>query len=114
MRFFFRLLGVVIFTLPFVLVIAAYFSLQEQALVKQATTLSYSDINRAKKIIKENDPRQLKEGQKKSITLSEQDVSIALNYLFSQLVHVKGGIETRFSEQAININGTLMTASQPR
>ena len=108
MRFFFRLLGVIIFTLPFVLVIAAYLSLQEQALVKQATTLTHSDINRAKKIIKENDPRQLKEGQKKSMTLSEQDVSIALNYLFSQLVHVKAGIETRFSDQTIGINGTVM------
>lgn len=108
MRFSLRLLGIVIFITPFLLTIMVYFSLQNQPLVENTTTLSHVNITRAKKIIKDNDPRALKQGQKKRVTLSPEDISIALNYLHSQLAHLKGGIETRFSAQHIQINGTAI------
>lgn len=113
MRFLFRLLGTIVLILPFILVIGAYLSLQDQPLVEHAVTLSHSNIARAKKVIKENDPRQLKEGQKKSVSLSAQDISIALNYLQSQFGHLKGGVETKFSAQTIYIDGTAILPSDP-
>lgn len=106
MRFFLRFLGIVIFISPFLLIFAAYLSLQDYALVENVAPLNRSNITRAKKIIKDNDPRVLKEGQKKSVNLSSEDISTALNYLHSQLAHLQGGVETQFSAQQIQINGT--------
>jgi len=113
MRFLFRLLVTIVLVLPFALIIGAYLSLQDYALVSHAVTLSHADISRAKKVIKENDPRFLKQGQKKSVSLSAQDISIALNYLQSQYGHLKGGVETKFSEQTINIDGTVILPANP-
>ena len=113
MHFLFRLLFTVVFILPFILIIGAYLSLQDHALVSQAVTLSHADIIRAQKVIKQNDPRELKEGQKKSVNLSAQDISIALNYLQSQFGHLKGGVETKFSGQTIYIDGTAILPANP-
>ncbi len=89
MRFFLRLFGIAIISLPFILVALLYNGVQQTPLVTKNIALKHSDIARAKKIIAKNDPRKLREGQQKSVTVSAQDISVALNYLRAQVI--KGG-----------------------
>ncbi|BCG64912.1 MAG: hypothetical protein methR_P2705 [Methyloprofundus sp.] len=111
MRFFLRLFGIAIISLPFILAALLYSSVQQTPLVTKNIVLKHSDIARAKKIIAKNDPRKLREGQKKSVTVSAQDISVALNYLRAQVI--KGGVETKLSDGAINLYGTALLPDNP-
>lgn len=111
MRFLFRLIGGVFLLLPFMFASLIYFALEQQPLVKNSVPLNHTDINRAKYIIRNNDPRKLQQGQQKSVTISALDLSVALNYLRSQFI--QGGIETSFTGQAININATAIFPNNP-
>ena len=111
MRFLLRLIGFTLFLLPLILIVLVFLALQPEPLVENPVHLNHTDIARAKIIINKNDPRKLREGQQKTVTLSASDLSIALNYLLTQFID--GGVETSFSEQLINIDGTAILPSNP-
>jgi len=111
MRFLFRLIGGIFLLLPFMLASLIFFALEQQPLVENSAPLHHSDINRARNIIRNNDPRKLQQGQLKSVTISASDLSVALNYLRAQFI--QGGIETSFTRQAININATVIFPNNP-
>ena len=111
MRFFLRLFGIVFFLFPLLLAALVVSSIEQQPLVAKTVALNHSDIARAKKVISNNDPRKLREGQQKSVTISASDLSVALNYLRAQFI--KGGIETKISGQGITIYGTATLPTNP-
>jgi len=111
MKIFFRLLGFSLFFIPLLIAIVIFLFLQQQPLVTNAVLLNHSDITRAKIIIKRNDPRRLREGQQKSVTISGKDLSLALNHLSSRVIN--GGVEAKLSNQIINIHGTSILPNNP-
>ncbi len=111
MRLLFRLLGIVFFLLPLALVALVFFSVEQQPLVANSASLSHIEIYKAKQIISDNDPRKLRNGQKKSVTVLSNDLTIVLNYLRSQFI--KGGVETHVSKQKVDIYGTAILPTNP-
>ena len=111
MKIFFRLLGFSLFFTPLLIAGVIFLFLQQQPLVTSVASLSHADIARAKTIIKRNDPRRLLEGQQKSVTISDKDLSLALNHLFSRVI--KGSVETKLSSQTVNIHGTSILPDNP-
>lgn len=84
MKLLFRLL----FWLPVLLVIAlvgsVFVILQPQPLVNRAAELTPERIAEGKRIFDANDPRKLKAGEVRNISLSQADLDLALNYLAHQ------------------------------
>lgn len=80
MRFLVRLFLLLLVLAPVGLAALVWFSLSTQPAVASAS-LSYRDIERAQMILKRNDPRGLPPGTLGRISVGEQDLNLALNYL---------------------------------
>lgn len=69
---------------PFVFVGILYWVMAEQPTVNRAAEFTPAHIERAKHIIKTNDPRTMKPGVLRTLTLSQEEVDLAVNYLASR------------------------------
>ncbi len=78
-RFFFSLL--LLSLLPLSVALLAWLSFESAPQVEVADTLTHEDIDRARKIIAQNNPNRLKAGDIHTLSLSEKDLSLAANYL---------------------------------
>ncbi len=80
-----KLLLRLFFLLPVLLVLglagAVFAMLQSQPLVSRAAEFTPERIADGKRILDGNDPRKLKPGEVRKISLSQQDLDLALNYL---------------------------------
>ena len=68
---------------PFVLAGILHLAMAEQPTVNRAAEFTPVHIERAKHIIKKNDPRTLKPGVLRTFTLSQEEVDLTINYLAS-------------------------------
>ncbi|MGQ0657149.1 MAG: hypothetical protein ACT4NU_03495 [Chromatiales bacterium] len=67
---------------PFALV---PFALDDAPVVTLGEPPTVDDLERLKELLKENDPRRLREGETREVTLTERDINFALEYLLSRL-----------------------------
>jgi hypothetical protein len=107
MRFLFKL---VFWTIILGVVSAAgiaWFSLEQQPLIKQVSELSHTDIARAKQIIKQYDPRQKPAGTVQVMRISERDLNLAANYLVQRVARMEGAIQARAEEGKARIAGSI-------
>jgi len=58
-----------------------YFGLSDHPLVDSRRSLSHQDIARAKSVLKQNDPRGLPAGSRRTIAISHNDLDLAAHYL---------------------------------
>ncbi len=65
-----------------------FLGLENDALIVSTTELSTQNIKRAKQLIDEYRPQKMKEGQEKSLTVSEGDLNLSFYYFLS---HIPGG-----------------------
>ena len=74
-----------LFSLTVVLVIGVaallYFAIDSTPLVSGAASLTPAHIDRARRLLDRNDPRTLRPGVLRTITVSEEDLDLAVNYL---------------------------------
>ena len=86
MRWVFRAVFLILILIPVSVVGAAYLAIEDQPLIQRDVQLTPNEVKQAKKLFKEHDPRSLQHGEVKTITVSKQDLDLALNYL----VHLVG------------------------
>jgi len=86
MRWIFRVAFFIVCLIPVSVVGAAYLALEDQPLIQRDATLTPAEVQRAKTLFQEHDPRTLQDGEVKTMTVSQQDLSLASNYL----VHLLG------------------------
>ena len=67
--------------LPLALAAALYLAVEDQPLVERSAQFTPAHIERAKRIVEKNDPRKMKAGVLRTITLSQEELDLALNYL---------------------------------
>jgi len=67
--------------LPLAVAGALYLALEDQPLVNRATEFTPAHIERAKRIVEKNDPRKMKADVLRTISLSQEELDLALNYL---------------------------------
>ena len=96
MRFFFKLILLTLFGLPLILAAAVFLAVDTQPTIDRAAEVTESSIERAKRILAQNDPRKLKSGMRRTVTISSGDLDLAANYL----AHRYGGGSARVGLQS--------------
>jgi hypothetical protein len=85
MRIFFIILIiffiVAIIGIPLIFLI---FGIQSTPLVNPGRKLDFDDVARVKQFMKENDPRKLRRGDIKNVTITERDLNLFLDYALAQ------------------------------
>ena len=64
---------------------AVYLTVDRQPLVTTPIHFTPEHIARAKLLLERNDPRRLRQGEVRAITVSQEDLDLALNYAASRL-----------------------------
>lgn len=81
MRFVFKVILVFVVAIPLALAWSMYLAVDREPMVRRAAEVTPASIQRAKQIIEQNNPRRLRSGNRQSVTLSQQDLDLAANYL---------------------------------
>ena len=82
------ILGILLF-MPVALGAAIYLAFDSAPAIQRAAEISPASIERAKRILEQNDPRRLRPGVRRTILLGEGDLDLAANYLARQ--YAEGG-----------------------
>jgi hypothetical protein len=81
MRFVFKVILVFVVAIPLALAWSLYLAVDREPMVRRAAEVTPGNIQRAKQIIEQNNPRRMRSGNRQSVTLSQQDLDLAANYL---------------------------------
>src|SRR6266705_2759106 len=85
MRIFLKLFFQLLFVLPL--------AVDTEPSINRAAEITPSNSERAKRILDQNDPRKLKPGARRTISVSQNDLDLAANYLARQ--YAAGGARVR-------------------
>jgi hypothetical protein len=107
--------SLIVLTLVSVIVFAMgliFLGLESTPLVTLDRELKQEDIGRIKKIIQQNDPRRLKDGQVKKITIRQEELNLALDYALVSLdarmgARVALGVESAKIQMSMGLPGRL-------
>lgn len=105
MRLFFKLLVLLFFALPLAVAGVIYLALDSAPSINRAAEITPANIERAKRILDQNDPRKLKPGAHRTISVSHDDLDLAANYLARQ--YAAGGARVQLKRGAVNIAASL-------
>jgi len=94
MRLFLKLFVLLFFALPLALAGAIYLAVDTQPSLNRAAEITPWNIERAKRILDQNDPRKLTPGARRTITVDQADIDLAANYLARQ--YFAGGARVQF------------------
>lgn len=116
MRIFFRRLLLVALVLavcvPLVLGAVAFFlAVQDQPLVERNTEITPANIERAKRILERNDPRHMKPGTLRTITLDQEDLDLAVHYAVKR--YARGGADVALRPGSAHVRATLPMPPNP-
>jgi hypothetical protein len=81
MRFVVKLSLVLVITFLLAAAYALYLAIDLKPMVRRAAEITPSNIKRAQQVLEQNDPRRLRAGTRRSLTLNQQDLDLAANYL---------------------------------
>jgi hypothetical protein len=84
MRFLLRALALLFIALPIAAVLLLATSLQNRPLVSGVAQLTPDDIERAKQVVRTQDPRTTGGAGPRTMSIEEEDLALAVNYLASQ------------------------------
>ena len=81
MRFVSKVILVLVVAIPLALAWSLYLAVDREPMMRRAAEVTPANIQRAKQIIEQNNPRRMRSGNRQSVTLSQQDLDLAANYL---------------------------------
>jgi|SRR5205809_987191 len=84
MRFLLKLVLVFVFLVPLSLAGMVFLAVDDHPKINRAAEITPDNIGRAKRILDKNDPRNLKPGAVRTISVSETDLDLAANYIAQQ------------------------------
>jgi len=111
MRLLFKLLVALIIILPVALVALIYIAVDTQPSINRAAEVTPASIERAKRILDQNDPRKLKSGSRRTISVSEKDLDDAANYLARQ--YAGGGARIKLKRGTAHLGASLRLPALP-
>jgi len=79
--------------------------------VDRVAEITPQNIERAKRILDQNDPRRLKSGARQTITVSRKDLDLAANYLVHRYGH--GSARVSLGDKAAQINASARLPENP-
>ena len=93
------------------LLLIVFFAFSNAPLVSGTATLTPAHIERAKRLLKSNDPRKMKPGVLRTITVSQEDLDLAANYLAQQFG--KGNSQIVLSDGAATVRASIQLPANP-
>ncbi len=111
MRYFKYGLLIVIIVVPVGLVTAVLMAVQDYPLVSSHVQLSHQDIDRAKKLLKQHDPRKLSKGEVRTLAVRESDLNRTGNYVLSRLGRAR--FKVNLDPGMMLVQGTLQLPKNP-
>jgi hypothetical protein len=85
MRFLVRTFALLLIALPILAVGAIWMCFQDAPSVVRSVKLTPQDVEKAKRIIAQHDPRKARSGRPRTVTIGEQDLDLMLNYAASRI-----------------------------
>jgi len=111
MRGLFKLILFLILALPLALAGVVYLAVDSAPSINRAAEITPSNIERAKRILDQNDPRKLKPGARRTISVSQNDLDLAANYLARQ--YAAGGARVQLKRGVADIGASLRLPMVP-
>ena len=84
------LLLVALFAVPVVLVVAG---IEPAPLIQPGKSLSHEDVERIKRLLRQHDPRRLKQDEVRTLILSERDLDLLLNYSLARTLSINSRVD---------------------
>ena len=101
MRFLVRTFVLLLIALPILAVGAIWLCFQDAPSVVRSVKLTPQDVEKAKRIIAQHDPRKTRSGRPRTVAISEQDLDLMLNYAASR--YGKGAARAALGSAAARI-----------
>jgi uncharacterized protein YfiM (DUF2279 family) len=111
MRLLSRLLLLLMIVVALGLTATAILVISDQPTVDRSAEISPENIQHAKRILDKNDPRTLKAGTVRTITINQRDFDLAANYLVHQ--YGNGSSRVVLSDASIRISASLPLVRNP-
>jgi hypothetical protein len=111
MRILFKLLLTIIVILPIALGAIIYLAIDASPNINRAAEITPASIERAKRILDQNDPRKLKPGVRRTISVRESDLDHAANYLARQ--YAGGGARVELKRGSAHVGASLRVPALP-
>ncbi len=111
MKFLFKLVLWLIILILLALAGAFYLAVEQTPLVETHVRLTPGQIDRAKSIFDQHDPRDLQDGDVKTITIGKRDLDLAVNY-FIYLIG-RGGSVVELRDGSVRAQATVQLPKNP-
>lgn len=105
MRVLWRLFVIVLALVPIGVLALAVLAVQRQPLVVVGTDIAPDTIERVKSLLAEHDPRRLRDGEVKTVDVSEQEVQLLADHLLRRIGH--GAAQVRIDQGSLLLLATL-------
>ncbi len=106
-----RILTILSYLLPLVLVAAIYMAIDLHPTVRRAAEITPGNIQSARQILAQNDPRKPAYRTRQSLTLNQQDLDLAANYL--AYFYANGGARLTVGNGRIDLTASLRPPKAP-
>jgi hypothetical protein len=75
------LFGIVLLGVPLALVVAIWLCFQDEPLVRRGVAFTPEDVERAMRVLEKHDPRKMKSGTLRTMSIRADELDLAVNYL---------------------------------
>jgi uncharacterized protein YfiM (DUF2279 family) len=111
MRFFLKFMLFFVFAVPLALTGVVFLAVDDHPKINRAAEITPNNIGRAKRILDKNDPRNLKPGAVRTISVSEPDLDLAANYIAQQ--YAGGSAHVALSGDVIHMSASVPLPRNP-
>lgn len=98
------LLLLAVLAVPLVIVVAGF---EPEPLIEPGKSLSHEDVKRIKALLKQHDPRRLKQGEIRTLALSERDLNLLLDYSVARTLEINSRVELYPDSAAVSLTYQL-------
>ena len=105
------LLVLLVLAAPFALVGTVFLALEDRPLVARPAVLGPAQVERVKRILDDNDPRRLKPGTQRTVSVSQQDLDLLANYFASR--YARGGARIALQPGVATVAATAELPANP-
>jgi hypothetical protein len=98
------LLLLAVFAVPLVIVVTG---IEPEPLIEPGKSLSHQDVERIKQLLKQHDPRRLKQDEVRTLALSERDLNLLLDYSVAHTLDINSRVELYPDSAAVSMTYPL-------
>jgi hypothetical protein len=111
LRFLVKLFFFLVFLVLLALAGTLFLAIDNHPIVERAAEITPQNIERAKRILDQNDPRKLKSGARRTVSVSQGDLDLAANYLAHRYAH--GSARMALQNGAAQMNASAQLPKNP-